>query len=73
MNKLLLALTCISLSSCMKNATVTCYSNGNLIYHTESAQSVVITEGGAFNIVEKDGSYRQIKADCIVSDNPQGK
>lgn len=73
MKKLLLALACIALSSCMKNATVTCYSNGNLIYHTESAKSVVMTEGGSFSIVEKDGSHKQIKADCLVTDNPQGK
>lgn len=73
MKKLLLALTCITLSSCMRNATVTCYSNGTLIYHTESAQSVVMTEGGSFNIIEKDGSHKQVKADCLVADKPQGQ
>lgn len=73
MNKLLIIAACISLSSCMRNATVTCYSNGNLIYHTESAKQVVMTEGGSFNIYEKDGSHKQVKADCVVTENPKGK
>lgn len=88
MKKLLLALACIALSSCsvnksiseechqyascVKGATITCYSNGVIIYNAEVALSHM-SDGGSFKIVEKDGSRKRVKADCIVTDNPQGK
>ena len=89
MNKLLLALVCTALSSCSGNksnpattcaqyasciavATINCYSSGLPIYHAEGVR-IRINTGGSFDIIEKDGSHKQVKADCLVAEKQQSE
>ena len=89
MNKLLLALACIMLASCSVNklnpattctqyasciavATINCYSSGLPIYHAEGVR-IRISTGGSFDIIEKDGSHKQVKADCLVAEKQQSE
>ena len=67
LTRLVIVVATMLLASCMKNATVDCYTNGRLMYHTEGA-TVISSESNSILVTEKDGTKRAIKGDCIVTE-----